>query len=84
MTENTYRKNYRKLVAQVNRTLREYGEAALKSKAFALEEETAPFTLPNNVLRAALIHAQDVCKGAPSEENRKQVANIYIMTYPTQ
>ena len=86
MTKTQYRKNYRQLVKQVTAGLREYGEAALKSKAFALEDtpKEEPFRLPNNVLRAALIHAQDTCRSIPSrvKEDTKEVTNIYIQTYP--
>jgi hypothetical protein len=81
MTKTEYRKNYRALVARTVKMLREYEEAALKSKAFALEEETTPFGLPSNVLVAALMHAQHQW-GPLTKGNKKQIENIYAMTYP--
>ncbi len=55
MTRAQYRKNYRILVRNVTRDLRQFGERALKqSNCIDLTGEMADFRVPKNVLVAAL------------------------------
>ena len=87
MNKSTYRKNYNELLKKTTQMLRAYREQALKSGAFDLEEETATFSLPKNVMCAALEHCKD--QWGPNHNNsspytrsaKKQIKQIHLRTY---
>jgi hypothetical protein len=84
MNKATYRKNYTHLVRETTKILKVYGEAALKSGAVDLPSEKALFTLPKNVMCAALRHCQ--AEWGPSsgslvaKSNQEEIDNIYRCT----
>lgn len=80
MTKSELRKNYGKLRKSVNKMLRDYLDAALKSGAISdLKEEESTFRIPKNILCAALRNA--AWQYAPIKKSDvKDINNIYACT----
>lgn len=85
MTKTEFRKNYRKLVRRTTKMLLAYEQAALDSGAFSLGEARGVYTIPRNVLTAALRDA--AAEWEPRSWNLQRKAqimtrNIQKLTYP--
>jgi len=83
MTKTLLRKRYRQLTRNTKKSLDRFFEAALKSKAFEIPaKDTGEYRLAKNIAAAAI---RDAGRFYPPlrASDKREVNNIYKMTYPT-